>query len=181
MKYLFPVVSFMVIFSNMALAQSYYSKTPVDTGSFAIPAAWTANWKELKNENTGHTYQVIANPNKTGMLQIVPNMGSMIPAIASKAGDKIFISLYNPGGAEQPEGYYIFRVDFVGDGKARLVPLRSELSIPAGNSLKEYLQKADTNEIDAGYARWFGNIQLLRAVPLNKEGRTMNINKKTSR
>lgn len=181
MRNLFYTLLFIMISSDITSAQSYYSKTPVDNGSFDIPAAWTANWKELKNENTGHTYRVIANPNKTGMLQIVPNMGSMIPAIASKAGDRIFISLYNSGGAEQAEGYYIFRVDFVGDGKARVVPLKSELKIPAGSSLKEYLQAADTTEIDAGYARWFGNLQMLRAVPLDKEGRPMNINKKSSR
>lgn len=167
--------------STFTSAQSYYSKVPVDNGSFDIPAAWTANWRELKKENTGQTFQVIANPNRAGMLQIVPTMGSMIPAIASKAGNRIFISLYNSGGAEQPEGYYIFRVDFVGDGKARIVPLKSELKIPAGSSLKEYLQVADTTEIDAGYARWFGSLTLLRAVPLDKEGRTMNINKKSSR
>lgn len=164
-----------VIDSN---GQAYFSPTPVDIGSYSVPAYIAGNWKEQKNMDAGKTYTILVNPNQTSQVQIVPNYGVMTPAILSTVNKHIYVSIYEAGGKEQPEGYYIFRLSVINEANVRLSPLKPNLQLPSGNSLKEYLATADTIITEAGYAIWFSNVYKSRNNPPAREGREMNITSK---
>lgn len=175
-KFLLSVLA--IILCSNIFAQSYLSPEPVDAGSKLVTDNLLGTWKEQKNLDAGQAFQVFKNPNMTGHFQIVPAMGPMTPGILSNAGDQLFVSLYEAGGKERPEGYYIFRLELKGDAELRLIPLKQDLKIPEGKTLKYFLANAKPEDIDAGYALWFAHKHYTKKQPLDKEGRAINITKK---
>lgn len=175
------ILLLLLIFPLFVEAQSYFSTTPVDEGSFDIPSYLAGNWKEQKNQNVGRIYTILINPNVKGQLQIVPNYGAMTPALLSNVNGRVYVSIYDAGGKEQPEGYYIFRLAAYNETTLKLVPLKVGLALPQYTTLKEHLSKADTTATEAGYALWFSNVYTTKKQPADISGRPININKKTSR
>lgn len=143
-------------------AQSYLSKTPVDNGSYQVPPNISGTWKEQRKADDGQTFTIMVNANSTGTLFVLPKNGVMLPAVMSALGGKIFVSIYDAGTKERPEGYFIYRLSAADGYDMRLVPLKQDLVIPKKLSLKDYLQKADTADIDAPYGYWFGNVNRKR-------------------
>lgn len=179
---LYLLLSLVLLCTTPAKAQSYFSTTPIDEGTFDIPAYLAGNWKEQKNQNVGRTYTILVNPNVKGQLQIVPNFGAMTPALLSNVNGRVYVSVYDAGAKEQPEGYYIFRLAAYNETTLKLVPLKVSLTLPQHTTLKEHLSKADTAATEAGYALCFSNVYTAKKQPANISGRTINITqKKTSR
>lgn len=159
-------------------ARPYLSATPVDNGSFEFPKDMSGAWKEQKNQ-FALTYNISYNPNKLGHINIAIQMGPMMPAILSKVNEHIYMSMYDAGGKQQPEGYYIYRVVLVNEEEVKLIPLKRDLTLPAGKSLYAFL--ADTKEpeqLEEDYAIWLSNSYKASKKPLNTEGRAINITKK---
>ncbi|MCB0699381.1 MAG: hypothetical protein H6551_12910 [Chitinophagales bacterium] len=178
MKQLKLVVIALVLSISETNAQSYLSPEPVDAGSNEVSEFLLGNWREQKNMDAGQTFQVFKNPNVTGHINIVPGIGAMIPAILSTAGPYTYLSVYEAGGKERPEGYYIFRLEQKSNAEIRLVPLRQDLKKPEGETLKHFLANADTKDIDAEHALWFSHTFYQKKEPLDMTGREINITKK---
>ncbi|MCB0697203.1 MAG: hypothetical protein KDC07_07550 [Chitinophagaceae bacterium] len=158
-------------------AQSYLSPTPVDEGSYELTSSISGTWKIEKYHNAGQAYTIMADPNKKGQLHIVHGFGTMTPAIVSKVNNNLFLSLYEVGGPEQPEGFYIFLLEMLSETNVRLVPLRYDLQIPEGQTLAQYLSQPglDLQSILQPHAINLANKYFTVKRPLDTTGRKINI------
>lgn len=180
MKRLLNTLLLVLLVTVTSFARPYLSTTPVDNGSFAFPKELSGAWKEQKNQ-FALTYNVSYNPNKTGHINIAIQMGPMMPAVLSKVNNNIYMSLYDAGGKEQPEGYYIYRVVIVSDEEIKLIPLRDDIQIPSDEDLYTFLSSVkDTKTIEDNYSIWLTNSYKASKKKLDTEGRSINIKRKPS-
>lgn len=169
-----------LLVSASLFAGNYFSPTPIDNGSYKIPEFYAGTWREQTKQDFGKTFTVQINPNVEGQLLVAEAYGAMRAGIMSQVNNDVYLSMYDAGGRERPEGYYVFRVEVINESEIKLTPLKSDLSIPDGKTLKEFLSVADIDHsaIEEPYAIWLTNTYTHNKRTPSRKGREINVKKK---
>lgn len=124
----------------------YSSDTPVDPGSFSVPAWLTGKWQEVKSDGNGTVYELKPDKGNSSILTATVPGEKEKKVYMSKVGSSVYMSVYEAGDDLSDEGYYIFRMTKKSNTEMELLPLKEHADVGSAASLKEFLRQHENDD-----------------------------------
>lgn len=124
----------------------YSSDTPVDQGSFPVPAWLAGKWQEVKSGGNGTVYELKPDKGNSSILTATVPGEKEKKIYMSKVGNRVYMSVYEAGDDLGDEGYYIFRMTKKSNTEMELLPLKEHADVSNAASLKEFLRQHEDDD-----------------------------------